>query len=412
MRRNALLLALSAALLGCPTPAVDDDDDSASEPTPDPLPEGCDLLVEPGDDARADLQTAFIEIDAGGTVCLAAGTYDLDTEIALDAANVTIRGAGEALTILDFATQDVGANGIQVTSDGVTLEDFTVLNTPGDGIRVLDVDGITFQRVTVGWDAVASVENGAYGIYPVGCSDVVVTDCTVYGARDAGVYIGQSTDITVSGNEVYGNVAGIEIENSTVAEVFDNHAHDNTAGVLVFNLPDLPVQDGRDTVLRDNVLENNNLDNFAEPGTIVAGVPVGLGIMILAADDTTIRDNTIRGNITTGVLVISYTDLTVGPQDDPDFDPWSEGTCIRENTFATNGTDPQGAFADLIPVVPSPDIVWDGCPDADPTKISLWENIADDDGASIFFDARLPPCGSITDSDDDPAPVTRECGED
>ncbi|MBC8241142.1 MAG: hypothetical protein H8E30_11800, partial [Alphaproteobacteria bacterium] len=66
-----------------------------------------------------------------------------------------------------------GANGLQVTGDGVVLEDFTLKNTPCDGIRVVGATGITFQRVTVGWDAEASVDNGAYGLYPVECSAVV-----------------------------------------------------------------------------------------------------------------------------------------------------------------------------------------------------------------------------------------------
>lgn len=408
MRHDALSVCFCLALAAC---APGDDDDSADEPTPPVLPEGCDALVEPGEGVRAALQTAFIEAATGSTICLADGTYALDTEVSLDADGVTVRGTGEATTILDFATQDVGANGLQVTGDGVVLEDFTLKNTPGDGIRVVGATGITFQRVTVGWDAEASVDNGAYGLYPVECSAVVVDDCTVYGARDAGIYVGQSADISVTNNDVYGNVAGIEIENSFDAVVSGNHCHDNTAGVLVFNLPDLPLQGGRDTVVRDNTIENNDLANFAEAGTVVAGVPAGVGVMILANDDTTVRGNTITGNDTTGVLVISYTDLTVGPQDDPDFDPWSEGTCVRENTFASNGTEPQGAFADLIPLVPAPDIVWDGCPDQDPTAISIWANVADDDGASVFFDARLPPCWPLGFGDDDPAPVTRECGD-
>jgi len=409
MRRDALILCLCSALAGCS--AAGDDDDSGSEPTPDALPEGCDLLVEPGEGARAALQTAFIEVATGGTVCLSAGTFELDTEVTLAASGVTVQGATEATTVLDFATQDVGANGLQVTGDGVTLQDFTLKNTPGDGIRVVGAAGITFERLTVGWDTPASLANGAYGIYPVECTEVLVADCTVYGARDAGIYVGQSTGIVVRTNEVYGNVAGIEIENSFDADVYENHTYENTAGVLVFNLPDLPLQGGRNTVVRDNLIENNDLPNFAEAGTVVAGVPAGVGVMILANDDTTVRDNVITGNDTTGVLSISYTNLTVGPQDDPDFDPWSEGTCVRGNDFAANGQDPAGAFADLIDLVPAPDIVWDGCPDQDPTTISIWENTADDDGASVFYDARLPPCWPLGLGDDDPLPVTRECGD-
>ena len=46
----------------------------------------------------------------------------------------------DADTVVD-AGQVVGANGLQVTSSGVVLEDFAVKNTPGDGIRVIGAEG-------------------------------------------------------------------------------------------------------------------------------------------------------------------------------------------------------------------------------------------------------------------------------
>ncbi len=71
---------------------------------------------------------------------------------------------------------------------------------------------------------------------------MVIRNSRVTGASDAGIYVGQSTNILVEDNETYGNVAGIEIENSTGATVRDNHVHDNTAEILIFNLPGLPVE--------------------------------------------------------------------------------------------------------------------------------------------------------------------------
>ncbi|MEE2828907.1 MAG: parallel beta-helix domain-containing protein [Myxococcota bacterium] len=383
---------------------------SACSPGSETTPPPCTLSVALSDSPRESLQTALIEVAPGGVLCLEEGTWELDLELTLDVEDVTLRGAGQDRTVLDFAPQVAGANGLQVTSSGVVLEDFTVMNTPGDGIRVIGASGIVFRRVTVGWDAVASIENGAYGIYPVQSSEVVVEDCTVYGSRDAGIYVGQSSEITVTRNELYGNVAGIEIENSTDAVVFDNHAHDNTSGILVFNLPDLPVQGGSRTTVRDNLVENNNLANFAEPGTIVAEVPAGLGVMVLATDDTVIRDNRITGNKTAGVLVVSYTDLTIGAQDDPDFDPWSARTCVGGNTLRNNGHDPEGTLAVLVPVVPMPDIVWDGCPGWSSEAISLWDNTVDEDGSPDFVDAALPPCGDNSEPAAVISDVTFQCG--
>ena len=107
-----------------------------------------------------------------------------------------------------------------------------------------------------GWSAAASPDNGAYGLYPIGSHGVRIERCVVYGARDAGIYVGQSTNALVVDSEAYGNVAGIEIENTTDVEVRDNAVHDNTAGILVFNLPNLPVQDGKRAKVHENRVEN------------------------------------------------------------------------------------------------------------------------------------------------------------
>ena len=77
------------------------------------------------------------------------------------------------------------------------------------------------------------------------CTDVLIEGCKVAGASDAGIYVGQSTNIIVRRNTVEKNVAGIEIENCTKADVYENVATDNSGGILVFTMPDLPTKDGR-----------------------------------------------------------------------------------------------------------------------------------------------------------------------
>ena len=247
---------------GGTTLAACGDDDKVS------LPEGCDAYVEPGADDNEAVQTIFIEAQPDSVVCLGAGTFRFHTELSLSVANVTIRGQGAEDTVLDFSAQDVGANGLLVSGDGTIMEDFGVLNPPGDGIRANDVDGVTFRRLHVIWEADAATSNGAYGLYPVGSSNVVVEECVVKGASDAGIYVGQSNTILVRGNEAYGNVAGIEVENSHDAEVVDNHAHDNTGGILIFNLPELAIKDGQRVKVHRNLVENNNLPNFGKPGSV------------------------------------------------------------------------------------------------------------------------------------------------
>lgn len=326
----------------------------------------CAMTVGPSADDQTTVQEALITIGEDETLCLEAGTYTFLSELSLGVDGVTVRGAGMEETILDFSGQEVGsgANGIKVSSDRSTFEDFQVRDTPGDGIRVDDADGVTFRRMWVSWTEVESLNNGAYGLYPVGCSDVLIEDSKVNGARDAGIYVGQSNGILVQNNEVWGNVAGIEIENSNESEVRGNHAHDNTAGILVFNLPGL-AQNGSRANVHSNLIESNNVPNFGVAGTVVAAVPGGSGIIILACDDNEFHDNDIRDNQTAGAIIFTYHIGLFGTFDDPEFDIDPQGNWFHDNTWANNGTEPIGTLHAVLPngLVgdPSPDVLWDGC---------------------------------------------------
>jgi parallel beta-helix repeat protein len=358
------------------------------------LPPGCDAFVAPSADDQTALQSALLDAAEGSTVCLDAGTFMFNGEVSISANNLTLKGAGRDQTILDFSMQDLGANGIKISGDGVTVMGFTVRETPGDGIRGDEVDGITYDDVSVEWAAKGSLDNGAYGFYPVGSNNVVIRNSRVIGARDAGIYVGQSTNIIVEDNEAYDNVAGIEIENSTGATVRRNHTHDNTGGILIFNLPGLPVQDGKRTLAYDNIVENNNAMNFGEPGTAVAAVPPGIGFMILAADNNELRNNMIRGNGSAGVVIVSYNEaLGLEPADDPVFDAFPEGNYVHDNTFENNGTMPDALISGVTGGMQL-DILYDGCegPDnmsMDPALVNCLEN----NGTIAWMDIDL--CGGF-----------------
>ncbi|HVS15189.1 MAG TPA: parallel beta-helix domain-containing protein [Thermoanaerobaculia bacterium] len=327
--------------------------------------------IEPGPDANRRIQAALIEVEPGAVVELAAGRFDLDTSLSLDVAGVTVRGQGMGETILDFADQAPGSGGegITVTADDFVVEDLTVANTRGDGIKVEGTRGATFRRVMVDWEGPPKTTNGAYGLYPVQVTDVLIEDSKVRGSSDAGIYVGQSRNIIVRRNEVWENVAGIEIENSTGADVHANEAHHNAGGILVFSLPELPVKDGRDSRVWDNEIYQNNHPNFGKPGAIVSALPPGSGLILMANDNTEVWDNTFRDNQTAHVSVISFL-ATQREYDDPGYDPYPEGIWIHDNRFEGGGEDPQGDFA--AAVMPHlggrmPDIVWDGM--VDPAKL-------------------------------------------
>ncbi len=369
--------------------------------------EGCDTVLYPsGDDDTTAVQEAWILAEEGDTLCFAAGRFHFTSEVSLDVDGVTVRGVGRQRTILDFSEQDLQANGIRITSDNVTFHDLRVVDTPGDGIRADDVANITFRRVDVIWSEAQSLDSGAYGLYPVGSEGVIIDDCLVVGARDAGIYVGQSDNVLVANSEAYGNVAGIEIENTTNAEVRDNWAHDNTAGILVFNLPGL-AQYGGAAKVHSNLVENNNIPNFGVDGTIVAVVPPGIGILVLACDDNEFHDNIIRGNDSIGLLLFTYLPGLFGSFSDPNFDTYSERNWVHNNTFENNGGDPSGSLHAVVSFPePSPDMTLDGCFDADLHDDRTLGNCFSDNGDARFFDFDF--CGGGTAQSDDIAPFTCE----
>ena len=275
------------------------------------------IAVAAGDGAQSRLQEALIVAVPGDVVQLGAGRFVLTDGLSLDVKGVTVRGAGMDATVLDFSGQKGAGEGLLVTSDEVTLRDFAVENTKGDGIKSKGADNIVYYRLRVAWTGGPKETNGAYGIYPVSRTGVLVDGCKVSGASDAGIYVGQSKAITVRYNYVEQSVAGIEIENSTRADVYSNTATRNTGGILVFDLPNLPVMGGGNVVIERNLVTGNDTPNFAPKGNIVAGVPRGTGVMVMANDGVWVRDNRIADNPTAQVLVIAYpqpfTDKTYNP---------------------------------------------------------------------------------------------------
>jgi parallel beta-helix repeat protein len=127
-------------------------------------------------------------------------------------------------------------------------------------------------------------------------------------------------------------VAGIEIENSLNADVFDNTATNNTGGILVFDLPDLIQKRGGFVRVYNNKIVENNLSNFAPKGNIVAKVPKGTGVLILATNNVEIFDNQILNNKSSGVGIISYF-MTENPIKDSLYYPYPTSINIHDNNF-------------------------------------------------------------------------------
>ena len=338
-----ILIAISAAalLLGC---------------TPEPEKPYTESL-------REALETAA----PGDVIQIPAGTFTFKRSLILNTDDVTIRGAGMDQSVLSFKGQVAGAEGLSVNASNFVIEDLAIEDTIGDALKINEGDNITVRRVRTEWTNGPDTENGAYGIYPVQTTNVLLEGNVAIGASDAGIYVGQSKQVVVRNNRAEYNVAGIEVENTIGADVYNNIANNNTGGILVFNMPSIP-QRGYGTRVFDNDIHNNNTENFAIPGTAVSGVPTGSGVMINSNDLVEVFNNRISNNDTANIVISSYFSANFAGQREvaAEFDPYPEEIFIYDNVFEGGGTKPgmdylteirnalygeQGAF---------PDIIWDG----------------------------------------------------
>ena len=308
------------------------------------------------------LQQQLIEAQPGDVIEIPAGTHEMTRSLSLNVPGVTIRGTGIDSSVLSFANQIQGAEGLLVNADDFVIEDLAIEDTVGDALKINESHNVAVRNVRTEWTGGALTTNGAYGIYPVQSSNILIDGAVAIGASDAGIYVGQSNQIIVRNSRAEYNVAGIEIENSTFADVYDNVATNNTGGILVFDLPGLPVQGGRNTRVFNNEIINNNTGNFAPEGNIVGTVPAGSGLMVLANDSIEVFGNTFTDNNSANILILSYY-ITERPFEDENYDPFPEAIYIHNNEFNGGGSEP-----DSEPLIalqantgqPIPDVVWDG----------------------------------------------------
>ncbi len=313
------------------------------------------------------LQEQFLDAKPGSVIEIPPGKHALDRVLTLRANGVTVRGAGADKSILTFTNEISGPEGILVYGSDFTIENLSIEDTKGDGLKINDGENITIRGVRVAWSGGPKTSNGAYGIYPVRSRNVLIEDSSSWGASDAGIYVGQSTDVIVRRCHAEQNVAGIEIENTIHADVYDNLATGNTGGILVFNMPNLS-QPGHSTRVFRNKVFKNNLGSFAAKGAAVASVPAGSGVVVNSNSQVEIFDNDIADNQTANVIISAYfsTNYYNKPGIDPHYDPYPRAIFIYDNRFSGGGDSPDALELKTLKVTMFglnghfPDIVWDG----------------------------------------------------
>jgi parallel beta-helix repeat protein len=350
-------------------------------------------------DFEKSLQARLLDAKPGDVVTIPAGKYALSRSLSLTASGVTVKGAGMDKTILSFAHATSGAEGMLVTGDDFTIEDLAFEDTKGDALKINGTKNAVMRRVSASWSGGSKTTNGAYGLYPVQVTNVLIEGSVVKGASDAGIYVGQSSNIIVRNNRAEGNVAGIEIENSSHADVYGNTATDNAGGILVFNMPNLPVPGSKTRVYKNMVVANNHA-NFGAKGSAVSSVPAGSGVIVNSNDEVEIFDNDVKDNKTANVIISSYysTGFDTKRGIAAAYDPYPENIYVTGNRFSGGGDDPGGRFIQMKALAGGrlPDVLWDGFtnPKLKTPGICVQNGAAkllNADGPGKFAHARIDP---------------------
>lgn len=276
------------------------------------------------------IQAAVTRAAPGDTVLVYPGTYE--ETVYIDKDHITLRGVVEENEWPVLEGGRTLNDAVLYSGNNITVEWLKIMHFKGNAIM-----GQAGNNFTIRYNWI--VDTGVYGIFPQYGQNGLVAYNVISGIEDAAIYVGMSDNIDVIGNEVFDSVAGIEIENSRHALVEANYVHDNTGGILVFITPGLPIKTTYDVIVRGNFVVNNNTPNFGAPGSIVAGIPAGSGMVIMAADDVRIEDNIITGNKNAGIIVVDLS-FAANVTADPDSEPNPDRIAILENFFNDNGEDP------------------------------------------------------------------------
>jgi len=309
------------------------------------------ITINP-DNFERHLQEILITADSGTVIELPEGRFEITRTLSLDGIHgLTIKGQGRQKTVVSFKQQIQGAEGMSIKANDITLQGFAIEDSKGDGLKLLDSRGVILRDLRVSWTNGADSTNGGYGIYPVSCQKLLIEDCEASFASDAGIYVGQCTDVVIRDNLAHHNVTGIEIENSRNVDCYHNLARDNSGGILIFNLPDLPQPFGYNVRVHENFSQNNNFQNFSPKGAMVNTVPPGTGMLVVAHKDLEIFNNSITGHKTVGLGVISYLFTGRPFNSNNGFEPFYYNVNIHDNSFERlqdGTTDQSTEFGQII----------------------------------------------------------------
>ncbi len=302
------------------------------------------IVVQTGESIQAAVSAAT----SGTVIKIKAGTYA--ESITVTAPGITVVGEG------NVTIENTGAlaKGIVVLdgADGFVLKNITIRNFKERGLDMTYVDGFLLSQVTV-------INNGEFGLFSEYCKNGAIEHCSGTGHAETGIFVGQSSNVTVTQNEMHANVIGLEVENSSSIVLQKNHSYNNTVGIFCLLVPGRATTVSSTIMLSKNQVRQNNHPNFSAPPEQESVLPAGIGILIIGTDNTLVRDNHVTDNKFIGIGAVSS--LIIGalsglpPEVFAGIEPNPDGLKVVANNLKNNGFNPSPGLP-----LPGADLLWDG----------------------------------------------------
>jgi nitrous oxidase accessory protein NosD len=225
---------------------------------------------------------------------------------------------------------------------GVSIHGFTIRGFNNNGLFTENIDGFSI-------DDVESVDNANYGIFPTLSKNGVISRSRATGSGDSGIWVETSQNVVVSNALVEGNVIGLEVSNSDDVSIINSESRNNSLGVSLLVLPFLFDErpGAKRITVHGNFIHDNNRENDAPPGSLLGGLPAGVGLLNMGADDSLLANNLVEDNNLSGITLVDACiawagtrfDCAVNPRVTPEFlaDQDARNNRVAGNVLVRNG---------------------------------------------------------------------------
>ncbi|WP_218780660.1 right-handed parallel beta-helix repeat-containing protein [Halorarum halophilum] len=236
------------------------------------------------------IQAGVNAASPGDLVLVAPGTYA--EEVVVSTSGVTVRGRDRNEVILDGGFE--GENAIEVTADGVALENLTGRFYRGTAFYWSGVEGFRGSFLT-------AYNNGYYGIYAYESRDGRFEHSYASGHPDAGFYLGRNRPYDAAISDVVAEHNAIGYSGTSTGgplTVTDSVWRYNKVGVFPNTLDRADPPQRASSIVGNQIYANNNADAPA-----LQSYPlIGMGILLWGGSDNVVAENRVRDHDRFGIV--------------------------------------------------------------------------------------------------------------